>query len=152
MYVYLWCFLEHGTFIRVIWGMFNCVSRLFQVFNRDEPDHEKELRVIVKANDKGVPSLEGTCAFVVNVLDVNDNAPMFDKSVSPRRVLTGATVSGRLGDRRVRCRRGMQADSCIDPELMSSPLQRRPDDAAPRRNPRILFADWVCLGHCSPKL
>ena len=53
-----------------------------QVFNRDEPDHEKELRVIVKANDKGVPSLEGTCAFVVNVLDVNDNAPMFDKSVS----------------------------------------------------------------------
>ncbi|XP_043236819.1 neural-cadherin-like isoform X1 [Amphibalanus amphitrite] len=51
-----------------------------KVFNRDEPDHEKELRVIVKANDKGVPSLEGTCAFVVNVLDVNDNAPMFDKS------------------------------------------------------------------------
>ncbi|XP_037090914.1 DE-cadherin-like [Pollicipes pollicipes] len=51
-----------------------------KVFNRDEPDHEKELRVIVKANDRGTPSLEGTCAFVVNVLDVNDNAPMFDKS------------------------------------------------------------------------
>ena len=52
------------------------------MFNRDEPDHEKELRVIVKANDKGSPSLEGTCAFVVNVRDVNDNPPMFDKSVS----------------------------------------------------------------------
>ena len=58
------------------------------MFNRDEPDHEKELRVIVKANDKGVPSLEGTCAFVVNVLDVNDNAPMFDKSVSQLRTLS----------------------------------------------------------------
>ena len=52
------------------------------MFNRDEPDHEKELRVIVKANDRGSPSLEGTCAFVVNVRDVNDNQPMFDKSVS----------------------------------------------------------------------
>ncbi|XP_043190768.1 DE-cadherin-like isoform X2 [Amphibalanus amphitrite] len=51
-----------------------------KVFNRDEPDHEKELRVIVKANDRGSPSLEGTCAFVVNVRDVNDNHPMFDKS------------------------------------------------------------------------
>lgn len=61
-------------------GVKSGVSR--QVFNRDEPDHEKELRVIVKANDKGTPSLEGTCAFVVHVLDVNDNAPMFDKSVS----------------------------------------------------------------------
>ncbi|XP_037090978.1 DE-cadherin-like [Pollicipes pollicipes] len=49
-------------------------------FNRDAPDHDKELRVIVKANDNGEPSLEGTCAFIVNVLDVNDNSPLFDKS------------------------------------------------------------------------
>ena len=58
------------------------------MLNRDEPDHEKELRVIVKANDKGSPSLEGTCAFVVNVGDVNDNSPIFDKSVSSFLVFT----------------------------------------------------------------
>ncbi|XP_043205387.1 DE-cadherin-like isoform X2 [Amphibalanus amphitrite] len=48
-------------------------------FNRDAPDHEKSLRVIVKASDKGTPSLEGTCVFMVTVLDINDNPPMFDK-------------------------------------------------------------------------
>ena len=52
-----------------------------QKFNRDAPDHEKSLRVIVKANDKGTPSLENTCAFTVTVLDKNDNAPLFDKKV-----------------------------------------------------------------------
>ena len=55
---------------------------LTQKFNRDAPDYEKSLRVIVKANDKGTPSLEGTCAFIVTVLDVNDNSPLFDKRVS----------------------------------------------------------------------
>ena len=44
--------------------------------------------MIVKANDKGSPSLEGTCAFVVNVGDVNDNNPIFDKSVSSFLVFT----------------------------------------------------------------
>ena len=61
---------------------------LTQKFNRDAPDYEKSLRVIVKANDRGTPSLEGTCAFTVTVTDVNDNTPLFDKRVSQRITIT----------------------------------------------------------------
>lgn len=51
-----------------------------QSFDRDEPAREKIAYVTVKASDKGTPSLEAICTFNVTIEDINDNAPMFDKS------------------------------------------------------------------------
>ena len=44
-------------------------------------DHEKSstFNLTVMATDNGVPSLSSIEAFVVNVIDINDNAPVFDK-------------------------------------------------------------------------
>lgn len=53
-----------------------------QVFDRDEPSRQKELYVTVKASDNGKPPLADVCTFKVIILDVNDNAPTFDTSVS----------------------------------------------------------------------
>ena len=33
----------------------------------------------VKAIDSGEPSLEGVCSFTVEITDVNDNPPLFDR-------------------------------------------------------------------------
>ena len=35
----------------------------------------------VKAVDSGEPSLEGVCSFTVEITDVNDNPPLFDRQV-----------------------------------------------------------------------
>lgn len=35
----------------------------------------------VKATDQGEPSLEGVCSFTVEITDVNDNPPLFDRQV-----------------------------------------------------------------------
>lgn len=53
-----------------------------QVFDRDEPSRQKELYITVKATDNGKPQLADVCTFKVIILDVNDNAPTFDTSVS----------------------------------------------------------------------
>jgi hypothetical protein len=52
----------------------------FQIFNRDEPDREKLVYVSVKASDNGRPQLEDVCTLAVKIKDVNDNAPIFDRS------------------------------------------------------------------------
>ena len=59
------------------------VSRnfFFQIFNRDEPDREKLVYVTVKATDKGRPALEDVCTLRVRIKDINDNAPVFDRSI-----------------------------------------------------------------------
>ncbi|KAI9564700.1 hypothetical protein GHT06_008441 [Daphnia sinensis] len=49
-------------------------------FDRDEPAREKIAYVTVKATDRGTPPLEAICTFNVTIGDINDNAPMFDKS------------------------------------------------------------------------
>ena len=36
----------------------------------------------MKATDQGEPSLEGVCSFTVEITDVNDNPPLFDRQVS----------------------------------------------------------------------
>lgn len=54
---------------------------MFQVFDR-EGDDGKFVSVTVKATDQGEPSLEGVCSFTVEITDINDNPPLFDRQVS----------------------------------------------------------------------
>ena len=49
-----------------------------KVFDR-EGDDGKTVSVTVKAIDSGEPSLEGVCSFTVEITDVNDNPPLFDR-------------------------------------------------------------------------
>ena len=49
-----------------------------QVFDR-EGDDGKFVSVTVKATDQGDPSLEGVCSYTVEITDVNDNPPLFDR-------------------------------------------------------------------------
>lgn len=51
-----------------------------KVFDR-EGDDGKFVSVTVKATDQGEPSLEGVCSFTVEITDVNDNPPLFDRQV-----------------------------------------------------------------------
>lgn len=54
-----------------------------KVFDR-EGDDGKFVSVTVKATDQGDPSLEGVCSFTVEITDVNDNPPLFDRQVKRR--------------------------------------------------------------------
>uniref|UniRef100_T1ILH8 Neural-cadherin n=1 Tax=Strigamia maritima TaxID=126957 RepID=T1ILH8_STRMM len=49
-----------------------------KVFDR-EAENGKVVSVTVKATDNGNPPLEGLCTFMVNIKDVNDNAPQFNR-------------------------------------------------------------------------
>ncbi len=49
-----------------------------KVFDR-EGDDGKSVSVTIKAIDSGEPSLEGVCSFTVEITDVNDNPPLFDR-------------------------------------------------------------------------
>ena len=55
-------------------------THVFQVFDR-EGDDGKFVSVTVKATDHGEPALEGVCSFTVEIQDVNDNPPLFDRQV-----------------------------------------------------------------------
>lgn len=55
---------------------------LLQVFDRDEPAREREAFLSVRATDNGQPTLDDTCTIRVQIDDINDNAPVFDKVVS----------------------------------------------------------------------
>lgn len=61
------------------------------MFDR-EGDDGKFVSVTVKATDQGEPSLEGVCSFTVEITDVNDNPPLFDRQVgtltTPRQAFT----------------------------------------------------------------
>lgn len=60
--------------------VFYVCMTLRQVFDR-EGDDGKFVSVTVKATDQGDPSLEGVCSFTVEITDVNDNPPLFDRQV-----------------------------------------------------------------------
>ncbi|RWS18039.1 Pt1-cadherin-like protein [Dinothrombium tinctorium] len=49
-----------------------------KVFDR-EGDDGRFVSVTVKAVDRGVPPLEGVCSFKVEITDINDNPPLFDR-------------------------------------------------------------------------
>ena len=46
------------------------------IFDREQKASEE---VTIKATDKGEKSLIGFCQFTVEILDVNDNSPQFDR-------------------------------------------------------------------------
>lgn len=49
-----------------------------KVFDREGEDG-RFVSVTVKAVDRGVPPLEGVCSFKVEIVDINDNPPLFDR-------------------------------------------------------------------------
>lgn len=49
-----------------------------KVFDR-EGDDGRFVSLTVKAVDRGIPPLEGVCSFKVEITDVNDNPPLFDR-------------------------------------------------------------------------
>ncbi|KPL94053.1 neural-cadherin-like protein [Sarcoptes scabiei] len=49
-----------------------------KVFDR-EGDDGRFVSVTVKATDRGSPPLEGVCSFKVEITDINDNPPLFDR-------------------------------------------------------------------------
>jgi hypothetical protein len=55
---------------------------LLQIFDRDEPAREKEVYMSVRASDNGQPMLDDTCTIRIQIEDINDNPPVFDKVVS----------------------------------------------------------------------
>jgi len=50
-----------------------------KIFDRDEPAREKIAYLTVRATDNGRPQLDDVCNLQVQILDKNDNRPMFDK-------------------------------------------------------------------------
>lgn len=55
---------------------------------RSRGDDGKFVSVTVKATDQGDPSLEGVCSFTVEITDVNDNPPLFDRQVSHKKTIS----------------------------------------------------------------
>lgn len=51
------------------------------IFDRDEPSRNKEVYVTVQATDNGRPTLADVCTFKITITDINDNSPIFDKTV-----------------------------------------------------------------------
>ncbi|XP_037710261.1 neural-cadherin isoform X12 [Drosophila subpulchrella] len=62
-----------------------------KVFDR-EGDDGKFVSVTVKATDQGDPSLEGVCSFTVEITDVNDNPPLFDRQKYVENVKQDASI------------------------------------------------------------
>ena len=46
-----------------------------------EGEDGKYVSITVKATDQGDPPLEGVCTFTIEITDVNDNPPVFDRKV-----------------------------------------------------------------------
>ncbi|RLU17111.1 hypothetical protein DMN91_011180 [Ooceraea biroi] len=103
-----------------------------KVFDR-EGDDGKFVSVTVKATDQGEPSLEGVCSFTVEITDVNDNPPLFDRQVrileqtskqtftKPVAIETQADVRKILATDHETSKR--QIDECQE-EFLASLLQR----------------------------
>ncbi|XP_017766893.1 PREDICTED: neural-cadherin isoform X1 [Eufriesea mexicana] len=62
-----------------------------KVFDR-EGDDGKFVSVTVKATDQGEPSLEGVCSFTVEITDINDNPPLFDRQQYVENIKQDASI------------------------------------------------------------
>ncbi|XP_008583975.1 PREDICTED: protocadherin alpha-1 [Galeopterus variegatus] len=73
------------------------LSRSLSLELRKSLDREEtpELRLLLTATDGGKPELEGTVQLLITVLDVNDNAPLFDQAMY-RVHLLETTANGTL--------------------------------------------------------
>ncbi|XP_041516112.1 protocadherin alpha-1 isoform X8 [Microtus oregoni] len=73
------------------------LSKSLSLELRKSLDREEtpELRLLLTATDGGKPELEGTVRLQITVLDVNDNAPLFDQAVY-RAQLVESTANGTL--------------------------------------------------------
>lgn len=58
------------------------ISQHFQRSLDREIASEREFIIEVRANDRGVPSREGFANVTIKVMDMNDNAPFFEKVTS----------------------------------------------------------------------
>ncbi|CAG0919365.1 unnamed protein product [Notodromas monacha] len=67
-------------------------------FDRDEPENERKLTVPIKVVDGGKPPLNDVCVLHIEVTDVNDNKPLFDRveyeASLPKDTQVGAEVLG----------------------------------------------------------
>ncbi len=66
-----------------------------KVFDREGEDG-KFVSVTVKATDSGQPSLEGVCSFTVEITDVNDNPPLFDRQVNSFIIIKNIFLSNEM--------------------------------------------------------
>ncbi|XP_028618587.1 protocadherin alpha-1 isoform X5 [Grammomys surdaster] len=73
------------------------LSKSLSLELRKSLDREEtpELQLLLTATDGGKPELEGTVRLQITVLDVNDNAPLFDQAIY-RAQLVESTVNGTL--------------------------------------------------------
>uniref|UniRef100_T1J876 Cadherin domain-containing protein n=1 Tax=Strigamia maritima TaxID=126957 RepID=T1J876_STRMM len=62
-----------------------------KVFDREGEDG-KFVSVTVKATDLGNPPLEGVCSFKVEITDINDNPPLFDRQEYRERVKQDTSI------------------------------------------------------------
>lgn len=60
------------------------VIRTNKVFDRDEPEREKEEYVTIRASDNGRPQLDSVCTLKITITDINDGVPLFEKFVSKK--------------------------------------------------------------------
>jgi len=58
------------------------VIRTNKVFDRDEPEREKEEYLTIRATDNGRPQLDTVCTIKITITDINDGVPLFERFVS----------------------------------------------------------------------
>ncbi|ODN00523.1 DE-cadherin [Orchesella cincta] len=72
------------------------VIRTNKVFDRDEPEREKEEYLTIRATDNGRPQLDTVCTIKIIITDINDGVPLFErfeyKESVPRDLSTGQVV------------------------------------------------------------
>jgi hypothetical protein len=59
-------------------------------------EREKEYKFKILATDNGWPTLTGTCVVKLNILDINDNLPIFERQEYEYRIDEGVTPGTRL--------------------------------------------------------
>ena len=64
-----------------------------EIILQDREDVAKYNLTVTAVNEDAIPKLMANCKVVVNVLDLNDNAPIFDKSIYFANVVENSPVN-----------------------------------------------------------